>query len=118
MPNIHDLFPSKYIKAEDLKGKKLKVTIEGYESVKIGKDKEEQTVLYLKGQKKQFVLNKTNALAIEEVLGTGEVEEWEHKKIVLYPTRVDFQGKRVPAIRVEVPEAEPEESDGEPPEDD
>src|SRR5262249_48277136 len=28
MPNIHDSFPSRYMKCEDLKGKKLKVIIE------------------------------------------------------------------------------------------
>jgi hypothetical protein len=102
--NIHDDFPSKYLKADDLKGKRLPVVIEGFDHEKIGKEKEEQPILYFKKQKKGLVLNKTNSLAIEEVLGTAETDEWINKKIVLYPTRVDFQGKRVPAIRVETPE--------------
>jgi hypothetical protein len=35
--------------------------------------------------------------------GTDETDEWSGAKSVLKPARVDFQGKRVDAIRVDYP---------------
>jgi hypothetical protein len=99
--NIHDAFPSKYLKAEDLKGRKLTVIIEGVNKENVGQNKSEEPVMYFKNQQKALVLNKTNSMSVEEILGTAETDEWVGERITLYPTRVDYQGKRVPAIRVE-----------------
>lgn len=109
--NIHDMFPSPFFKAQDLKGKAVTFTIEEVSQERIGTDKKERPVLSSKKQKKRFVANKTNALLIEEALGTAETEEWVDKKITLYPCKVDFQGKRVWAIRVRVLETDSESSD-------
>jgi hypothetical protein len=59
--------------------------------------------VYFAGKEKGLVLNKTNANMIVEIAGSDETEDWEGVQIVLYSTRVDFQGRRVDAIRVDYP---------------
>jgi hypothetical protein len=68
-------------------------------------DEDDKLVVYFKGAKKGLVLNVTNANMIAEIVGTEEMDEWAGKQIVLYPARVDFKGKRVPAVRVDYPTA-------------
>jgi len=98
MVKLTDVFPSRYLQAADLQGREVRVTIDriGMEEMNDGKDK---PVLSFKGKEKTLVLNKVNASTIADMYG-DELDEWIGKGILLYPTRVDFQGKRVDAIRV------------------
>ena len=100
--NINEMFPDKYLKAEDLQGRRVAVTISEVAAESIRN--EDKPVLYLKGKSRGLVLNKTNAATIEEITGTPDTDLWGGKKIILYGTRVDFQGKRVPAIRIDPPD--------------
>ena len=115
MPNINDAFPSKYLKAADLKGKSVALTVTKVASENIGDDL--KLVVFFKGTDKGLVLNKTNANSIAAVTGSGDTDDWTGKKITLFPTKVEFQGKRVPAIRVEEPDDAPSDvnDDEEPP---
>lgn len=97
-------FPSKYLKADDLMGKRVTVTIESADMEDIGGDAGEKLVIRFAGKEKGLVCNVTNANMIAEVTGSEETDDWAGQKIVLYATKVDYQGKRVPAIRVEEPE--------------
>lgn len=97
------IFPSKYIKAEDLQGKSVTVQIANLEIEQIGKNKDERPVLYFRGKQKGLVLNKTNTNKICDILGSSETEEWFGQMIVLYPTEVEFQGSATLAIRVRAP---------------
>ena len=54
---------------------------------------------YFEGKSKALVLNKTNANTITDRLGP-ETDGWVGRGLTLYPTEVDFQGRRVAAIRV------------------
>ena len=99
--NIQDAFSSNYLKTSDLKGKHVVVTIKEVAMELVGK--EEKPVIYFSGKDKGMVLNRTNATTIEEIVGTSETVKWKDQKITLYPTRVDFQGRRVDATRVEIP---------------
>ena len=92
-----DVFPSEYLRAADLKGRDVTVTMDSMETKDIGSD--HKPVLYFKNAEKGLVMNKTNWNMIAEIYG-DESDDWMGKKITLYPTRVDFQGKRVDAIRV------------------
>jgi hypothetical protein len=40
---------------------------------------------------------------IEEISGSDETDDWAGHQIILYPTKVDFSGRRVDAIRVDHP---------------
>ncbi len=63
--NINEAFPSKYLKASDLDGKNVTVTIKSAELEEIGFDKEQKLVLSFVGTDKSMVLNKTNATTAE-----------------------------------------------------
>lgn len=99
--NIGSAFPSTYLKAADLQGRRVSVTIAGVRMEDIGG--EHKPILSFVGKDKGLVLNKTNANMIAEITGSEETDEWEGQAIVLYPTKTDFQGKRVDAIRVDYP---------------
>jgi len=51
------------------------------------------------------VLNKTNANMIAEIAKDEETDNWAGVRITIYSTKVDFQGRRVDAIRVDYPAA-------------
>lgn len=103
MPNVDDMFPSKYLKAEDLKGRKVQVQIEqvAVESLGQGADARDKLVLYFKGKDKGMVLNKTNSLMLSDIFSSKDTDNWIGHPILLTPTRTTFQGKPVMAIRVE-----------------
>jgi hypothetical protein len=74
MSNINDAFPSKYLKANDLKGNRVTVTMShvDYETIA----EERKAVLFFRGKEKGLVLNKTNASMIVELTGTTETDDW------------------------------------------
>ena len=63
---------------------------------------EKHLVVYFRGKQKALVLNKTNASYLATAI-SDETDDWPGHEIVLYPTKVNFQGKMVDAIRVEMP---------------
>ncbi len=100
MPNIQDAFPSNYLKAADLKGRAVVVTIDRVEFEAIGQKREMKPVLYFAGKEKGVVLNKTNANKIMQITASPVTEEWKGQAIVIYPTETSFQGDMVDCIRV------------------
>ena len=95
--DINTAFPSNYIAAHDLQGREIQLQIDDVKWEKIGDDK--KAVVYFLGKQKGLVLNKTNATTIAEKLGY-ETNNWHGRTISVYPTETDYQGKRVPCIRV------------------
>jgi hypothetical protein len=101
--NIGKAFPSNYLKASDFQGKRSVMTIESVVIENIGD--EDKPIVYFNEAELGLVLNKTNANMISEIAKSEETDNWLGIKIILYSTRVDFQGRRVDAIRVDVPAA-------------
>jgi len=103
--DINSAFPSKWLKAADLKGKRVTVTISGVEMEDVGdKDEGEKPVCYFEGKTKGLVLNKTNSSMIAEICDDStETDDWIGASIVLFSQKVDFQGRRVDAIRIDSP---------------
>lgn len=97
-------FPSTYLKAADLQGRHCAATMGRVLMEEIGG--EHKPVLYFQGHERGIVLNKTNSSIIAEMYG-DETDDWEGKKIVIYPARVEFQGKIVDAIRVKLEAVQP-----------
>lgn len=102
MPSINDLFPSRWLKADDLADDEdTIVTIKsvGVEEVGQGDDREEKAVVFFRELDKGLVLNKTNASAIAQQHG-DDTDDWTGKRIALFQQEVDFRGKQTLAIRV------------------
>ena len=99
-----DLFPSNYVKANDLEDGPQTVAIRelGVEEIGQGKDRKAKPVLYFHDLDKGLVLNVTNTRTIEDAYGT-ETDDWINQSIELFSTKVDFKGDRVDAVRVRVP---------------
>ena len=97
---MNDMYPSSssFLKADDLKGKKIKLTIDSVRMEQM--DDRMKPVVSFKGTDRELVLNKTNGTTIAAMYG-DDTDDWTGKEIKLYPTIVDFGGKSVPAIRVE-----------------
>jgi hypothetical protein len=103
---VSESFPSKYFKADDLKGRRLSLTMQEVvdESIGHGADAAEKPVVYFKNHKKGLVLGKTTGDSIALVVGSESYDDWPGKVITLYPTTTRFQGKKVPCIRIVEPD--------------
>jgi hypothetical protein len=99
---ISTAFPSEYLKAADLQGNNVRVTIDRVEMRDVGDDN--KPVLFFQGKDKGVVLNKTNANNIAIAYG-DDTEDWTGREVILYEAMVDFQGRSVAAIRIRPPAA-------------
>ena len=100
-----DVFPSKYLKSDDLNGKPNTVTIDRapLEPLKSPEGKEQtKIVLYFRGAKKALPINITNWDACAEICGE-DTEDWPGHQIELYPTKTQMGGKTVDCIRIRPP---------------
>lgn len=97
--NINDVFPSNYLKASDLQGRKLKLTISDVSIEQLGNDN--KPVVYFEGKEKGLVLNKTKAQILASAF-SPETDGWKGREIAIYPTKVSFQGQMVDSIGLEI----------------
>ena len=101
-----DVFPSKYLKCDDLNGKPITVTIERapLETLK-SPDGKEQTkiVLYFRGAKKALPLNMTNWDACAEICGETTLTTGRDTKSSSIRPRPKWRGKTVDCIRIRPP---------------
>ena len=98
---ISQLYPSKYIKAADLQGRAVQVTIVRVEVQEIATG-EHKPVVYFQNKDKGLVLNKTNSQNIAVIYG-DDTDQWSGKEVELFTAWVDFQGRSVEAVRVRPP---------------
>ena len=100
------IFPSKYLKAADLKGRPVVVTIESapLETLKNGNSEEQaKTVLHFEGKAKTLPLNLTNWDSVADITGEDDTDNWPSHGIELYPAKTEMKGKTVDCIRVRAP---------------
>lgn len=88
---VEELYPSRFLRCEDLKGRKYVLIIAHVELERMRSrfEKTEQwkAVLYFVGAQKGLVLNKTQALVIKALAGSGEFERWVGIEVTLSPAR-------------------------------
>ena len=98
-----DAFPSRFLKAGDLNGKPVTLTIASvtYETLKNrkGLDEQKPVIAFLK-TKKLLVANVTNFDAIVDVTGEADSDDWPGHKIEAYPSEVQVGAEMKPCIRV------------------
>ena len=95
-------FPSQYLKASDLQGREIRLTMDRVEREEIGQDK--KLVLYFVGKEKGVVLNKTNATTIGDFYG-DDTDEWRDQPVILFSIKTEYQGKPVDGLRCRIPTA-------------
>ena len=105
MPNIDDLYTSKFLKAYDLQGREPVVTIARVEFEPMGRTREIKAVVYFQGKAKALKLNKTMAVKLAQIAGSAQTEEWTGLKVQLYVTTADFGGEAFDVVRVKAPTA-------------
>jgi hypothetical protein len=96
--NVLNVFDNRFMKAEDLKGKPMVVTITDVDTARFGSDT--LPVIIVKEVKKGIVLNFGSARRIAALYGE-ESDGWKGKFVTIFPTSViDRDGETVPCIRV------------------
>lgn len=98
--NVNEIFPSKYLKASDLKNSEYTVRITNWSIEKLGEDS--KLMLQFAGAKKGIICNKTNADTLTHLYGP-DTDEWIGKEITLYPAMVKFGATMTEAIRMRAP---------------
>jgi len=107
---IGSAFPSKFLKADDLRGRAVKLTIDSVQMEKL--DDGEKPVLFFLGKEKGLVLNRTNSDVLADAFG-HETDDWANREIEVYPDKTHYQGKLVACLRVRVPVPAAAAADGE-----
>ena len=95
-----DMFPSKYLKSSDVKDKPVTATISHLtqELVGQGKDAERKPILHFEGSVKPLILNKTNAVTIEQAF--GDSDDWPGHRVRIGCVETSYAGKAIDGIRV------------------
>jgi hypothetical protein len=89
--SVAEMWPSKYLKADDMQGKTYELVIErvAFEMMRSSftNQDEKKCVVYFQNAHKGLVLNKTQALAITEIAGSDVFADWVGKRVRLSPGR-------------------------------
>ena len=99
---ISAAFPSQFLKASDLQGRRVRVVMSHVSMDDVGG--EPKPILFFQGKEKGLPLNKTNANSIASYYG-DDTDAWAGHPLELFESMVDFQGRTVAAIRVHAPRA-------------
>lgn len=85
-----ELYPGRFIKAGEFKGKKPTLTITDVKIDELVGDKGPQVkgVISFKETEKQWALNKTNGICLKELFGR-KVQEWVGKRVTLFAAMWD-----------------------------
>jgi hypothetical protein len=98
MPKVGDIFPSKYIKPDDLKGQAVTMTIK---EVKLedafGSTK---PVIYFAERDKAMTVSPTNARIITQLLEDDETDHWAGAKITISTSMQPIAGQLKKVINV------------------
>ncbi len=96
-----DFYKSTYLKAGDFP-EDADPIVDRVEGELVGQEKELKPVLYLRGVERGIVLNRTNFDALAHGYG-DDTDGWRSKPVIVTVKAVQYQGKTVDAIRLEVP---------------
>jgi hypothetical protein len=98
---MSEAFPSKYLKAADIKGREINLKLASVEMEDLGD--EVKPVLYFIGKDKGIVLNKTNSEILTEAYG-DESGDWHGKPVILTTHRVkNPRGETVDGFTFRIP---------------
>lgn len=109
MANINDVYPSKFLKAYDLKGSTPTVTIARVtvEQVRSKTKVDTKIALFFVGKTKGLLLNKTMALSVTAIAKSPQTEAWTGVPVMLYATTATFGQDVHDVIRIKAPATSP-----------
>lgn len=95
-----ELYPGRFIKSGDLRGRDVNLTIASVEvdDLEGTKGKQAKGVVHFKETKKALVLNRTNGECIKAMFGR-KIADWIGKRVTLYPQKIESEVADL-AIRV------------------
>ena len=102
MADYRQMFDYLYLRAWDLDGQDVTVTIERVEPGEIeGKQGEIKRMpfVYFRGINKPLGINKTNGKSIAAMY-TTDTSKWIGKRLTLYPTTTPYEGENKECIRI------------------
>jgi hypothetical protein len=103
LETIGEFFPSNYLRAADLGGNDVIVTIDcvtGEEFEDEGRKRVKPVVHFREASVKPLVCNKTNSMLLAAACGSEKIAAWTGKQVVLYPDLASYKGKVSEVIRV------------------
>lgn len=92
--NIHEAFPSRFIKAVQVKAP-MDLTIKCVTMEEVGDDR--KPVLYFEGRSSGLVMNKTQGKAVAALHGE-EMDAWSGEMIRIGPGMTFYAGKQVATV--------------------
>ena len=95
--DVNNIYGGGFLKAADLQGREVTVTIDRVELVEL--DDGKKLCLHFKGKDKGLLLNKTNSVNVASMYGP-QTDGWLGKPVTIGTSWVDFQGKSVEALRI------------------
>jgi hypothetical protein len=115
--DYRSMFENPWLKAWDLDGKDVTLTIDRVVAGTIenpkDKTKKQLPIVYFKGWSKPLGLNKTNSKTVAALYGTL-VEKWAGRQVTLYPARTTMGDEEMDCIRIR-PRVPVEASNGQQP---
>ncbi len=100
---LSDMYPSKYVKGEDLQGKPWTITITRVAAENMRPNPQspevQKWVLYTAEGKKGIVLSRTLATQIARSLGSDDTDNWIGQRVTIYPEAMTVAGAARVAIR-------------------
>lgn len=103
---LQDVFPSRFVKAEDFpEPRLLTISKATMETVKNDDGESQKAVIWFEESEQGMVLNKTNWVALVNITGHEDSEEWAGSQVVILREVVAFGGRMVPALRLKRPKA-------------
>ena len=98
---------SRFLRAEDLAGKTVRVIIAAVEDVAFD-ERGLKPVLWFEGKKRGLVVNSTNFDVLAAGIGNN-TKDWPRHAIELRGEKVSFKGRHVDSIRVTVSRPQPKQ---------
>jgi hypothetical protein len=87
--DFDELYPARFLKAGELKGNKVTLTIADVDTDELQDDDGKKKIkgfLTFEKTPKQVVLNKTNGLCLKAMFGR-KVQEWVGKRVIFFPDK-------------------------------
>jgi hypothetical protein len=99
MATRDEAFPSKFLKAADIKGRSVTVTVDKVVKEEVGDS--EKFVCYFKKADKGLVLNGTSWDALEDISGELDSDNWHGVRVTLTTIKVRVKGETKDSIIVQ-----------------